>query len=345
MEVLERLTHTIAVVGATPCVQATIYVEDLAAGEVNRAHTFRKGFGGKGQLVARAACTLKPASATVVQFIGGGDGELVCRALDHLGIPHSDVGTAHETRTCTTVIATRPGAAHRETELIGPAPPTTRDEVTAFRAKMSALFESDIVRGLAIVGTCPESCGPSFYGDMAVEFRAGQRGVVLLDNIKSAAAVLATGCVDIFKVNVTEFRAFSQESCPDEALPQAMVALARKHAIPIIALTDGGRPARIAAREGTCCQDGAVAVDGGWVAWEISLPRIDITNAIGAGDTTSAGLLLGLLAGLAPVDAFRLGLAAGSASCLTDEAAKFHLDEAVHLLPGFVARPVLREPM
>ena len=121
-----------------------------------------KGFGGKGQLFARAANTLIPKSTTVVQFVGGSAGEYVCEALDAISIPHVDIVTPGETRTCTTLISTDSTAQYKETELVGVAPAVCANHVAAFKDEvkriLTGLSTAETSRmGLALVGTFPES--------------------------------------------------------------------------------------------------------------------------------------------------------------------------------------------
>ena len=111
-------------VGATPCVQNSYFMEHFTPGVVNRSTAYRKDIGGKGQLFARStvllhlaystslcsAAATKEANAmcagagiddcasqrlgsspgtatvTVVQFISGATGEFVCGMLDKEGI-------------------------------------------------------------------------------------------------------------------------------------------------------------------------------------------------------------------------------------------------------------------
>jgi sugar/nucleoside kinase (ribokinase family) len=58
-----------------------------------------------------------------------------------------------------------------------------------------------------------------------------------------------------------------------------------------------------------------------------------VANPIGAGDTVTAGVLHHLLEGLPPAEAFRRGLALGSASCLKFQPADYADGDYARLLP------------
>jgi hypothetical protein len=113
---------------------------------------------------------------------------------------------------------------------------------------------------------------------------------------------LIAGLVDILKINASEFRLLyaarvgATSDDGHDLLVRATQAreLAQACGLTALALTDGGRPAVLVARVG-----------GAWAAWAITVPRVTVATAIGAGDTTAAGMLIGLLAGLPTLDAFR----------------------------------------
>jgi fructose-1-phosphate kinase PfkB-like protein len=114
-----------------------------------------QSFGGKGQLFARAANTILPGSATVVQFVGGPAGRFVCEQLDALGIGHVDVATAGETRTCTTVLSTAPAAAFPETELVGAAAAVSEAQVAELLCAIEGRLGTSLPTAIAMVGTSP----------------------------------------------------------------------------------------------------------------------------------------------------------------------------------------------
>ena len=59
--------------------------------------------------------------------------------------------------------------------------------------------------------------------------------------------------------------------------------------------------------------DGALLVNEEGM-WEASVPKGELVNSIGAGDSLIGGFLAGLEKGYTTQDAFRLGIAAGSAT-------------------------------
>ena len=87
----------------------------------------------------------------------------------------------------------------------------------------------------------------------------------------------------------------------------------------------------------TLGEEGAVVVCAGG-AWHLRAPRVERINAIGAGDTLAAGLAVGVARGLAPLEAARLGVAAGTADVRTELPGAPAVAMVARLLPDVSAR-------
>eukprot|EP00048_Salpingoeca_helianthica_P018644 m.242684 g.242684 ORF g.242684 m.242684 type:complete len:331 (-) comp26042_c0_seq1:22-1014(-) len=324
----------IIVVGAIPCVQEALFLDDFVPGAVNRAKSKHKGFGGKGQLFARAANTILAGSAEVVQFVGGTSGDFVRSSLDELHIPHADIPTAEPTRTCTTILSTNPSARFPETELVGVPPTITSAETESFFETVQSRVARAQARAVALVGTFPESCGVDFYARICKLKREG--ALIFVDSYRGLLPALETGCIDVLKINKTEFAALAQQqgtSSPAETARQ-VITFATRFSITTVALTDGGRPALLVSHS---------KATQSWEAWSLTVPAITVVNAIGAGDTTAAGFLTMILRD--PVhEAFRWGLAAGSASCLSPTPAAFEVETMQTMYSAVTVTPLVLEP-
>ncbi|KAJ1720074.1 hypothetical protein LPJ61_006212, partial [Coemansia biformis] len=147
--------------------------------------------------------------------------------------------------------------------------------------------------------------------------------------------VLATGCIDILKVNSSEALAIlaSQDSrgdgCQtgDDAQPAALArpadfarvaaTLAARFSIGIVAVTNGPATAYLAdGRTKQCFAFGIPDLLASTALGAGKYAKPALLNPLGAGDTCSAVMLGHLLSGASAVDAFAAGLAAASASCL-----------------------------
>lgn len=301
-------------VGPNSVLQKSLNFARLKVGGINRARALTVGPGGKGYHFALAANIARPGSAAVAHFIGGENGRQISEHLARLGLLELQTPIAGESRTCTTVLDDASGDM---TELIEPSPQIQPAEAQHIREQVHALLPQ--LRGLALCGTTPPGCGDRFYAEIAES--ANPDATVLLDGYKNVQDILATGRVDVLKINLHELRELSGKSDLEEGASWVIA----EFAVRVLALTDGPDSAHLFA-------DSA--------HWRFELPTIDIVNPIGAGDTVGAVLLQGLLAGDAPPDAFRLGLAAASVSCRSIHGARFTMDEAREMAADIRVREV-----
>lgn len=100
-----------------------------------------------------------------------------------------------------------------------------------------------------------------------------------------------------------------------------MAGLMRRFSLTTIALTDGSRPALL-----------FHLASEGLQASVLHLPRVDVVNAIGCGDTAAGGLLHFLLEGMEPAKAFQCALAMASAAACTDSSAFYDVEVANSLV-------------
>ncbi len=293
--------------GLNPAWQRTVVFESFEPGAVNRAKSVREGAAGKGANFARAAKIWGKAEALTVQFAGGRTGSLLMEAMAREGLAELTRRVEAPTRVCTTILS---GKAPAMTELIEPSGEVSQEDSRALlEAALSALPKSG---ALALCGSFPPGTGEAFYEKLALA-AAKEGKPVLMDSFMAVERTLASGAVDLLKINVEEFRKLSGEDESGEALRSAL----KRFKLQAIALTDGPRPARLADGKGL---------------WSYELPELSgVVNPLGAGDCCSAVALSDILSGAPAAEAFGNGLAAASASCLTDACSVFSPAKAAEI--------------
>jgi len=113
------------------------------------------------------------------------------------------------------------------------------------------------------------------------------------------------------KINREELLILSGEKDAESAFRQCF----RRFRIGLLAVTDGKNPAMLS--------------EGGEVRY-LDVPPVERpVNPIGCGDTCSGVMLTGLLSGDSPLEAFRNGLAAASANCMTPRPAIYDKETAL----------------
>ena len=298
-------TPYIVVTGFNPAWQKTLFFPVFRPGEVNRADSVFYTAGGKGIHFLRAARIWGGVEGCVFQFAGGKTGKHITDALEEEGLPCFTVLLDGETRTCSTVLCRKTCTM---TELIEPSAPVSQ---TALDAMLSAIRTAlETADALALCGTCPPGTPPGYYALLASEARKRKRFVFadVFQNIRSA---LEDG-VDLLKINREELLMLSGEKDTESAFRECF----RRFRIGTLAVTDGKNPAMLS--------------EGGPIRY-FDVPAVEKpVNPIGCGDTCSGVMLTCLLTGASPEEAFRNGLAAASANCMTAHPAIYDKETALH---------------
>ena len=296
----------IAVFGANPAWQKTLYFGEFRRGQVNRAEKLELYAGGKGVNFCRAAKCRGVARTQLYQCSGGANGALHEAALKREGIDCRPTHVAAETRCCTTLLD-RTGDAM--TELIEPSHAPSAAEI----AEMLKSFDAGLAEanGAAVAGSLPDGTDKSLYTEVAK--LAAKHGKTLLVDAVYAPMLDAAGDF-ILKINMDELKKLTGEDDARSALRSGMARWQRG----VLAITDGAAAAYLAAGGGM---------------WRYAIPHIEVVSALGAGDTCSAVTLSEFLNGRSAVEAFRCGLAAASANCLSPRAGEFDDSDVEKLLP------------
>jgi tagatose 6-phosphate kinase len=310
------------VVGLNPAWQKTLRFARFVYGEVNRALSCTSMAGGKGINVARALSHLNSAP-TIVQFAGGCTGRMIMNEIDTNGWQHVTVCTDSPTRTCTTVLS---DADRSMTELIEPSPQIDEGAVQQLRERVWSLLPG--MSAVVVAGTVPDGVPESFSAELVKQ--ALSSSWVVVDACRDILPVLSAG-PHVLKINRAELAMLTE--C-DDMLCGARWLLDH-HPMGAVAVTDGARSAALVLRDRSFFYE---------------IPALsDVLNPLGAGDSATAALAVGLAtvsreAEKPPAEmvasesfaeiansAFRRALAVASASCLTEGAAVFSLDSVVEI--------------
>ncbi|MBS1708224.1 MAG: 1-phosphofructokinase family hexose kinase [Armatimonadetes bacterium] len=284
-----------------PCVDVTLGIDGLKPHDTNRVLTTEMDAGGKGVNLSRVAVELGTAS-TATGFLGGATGAKVRYVLDAQGVVSDFVCTATDTRVNYSVES-------------GDGPPTT------FNARGGAVTPDEWALLVATVRRLSReakwvcfggSSPPGVPDDAIVQLAAIARengAKVLVDADGEAMRQAMEFAPDFIKPNAKEAERLVGE--PVETQEQA-VAVARRL---VRQLADSGSPEAIViiSRGG----DGAVLAfqDKAWVSTGV---KVQVKSTIGSGDSMLGGFLTGLCTGKNLVASFRLALAAGAATAMSD---------------------------
>lgn len=280
------------IVSPNLCVDRIVVVSRFAAGRVHRAPPGQVVAGGKGLNVARAAASLG-ARSRVAGLVGGTAGSVILRSAAAAGISLDAVRMTAESRTCTIIVDPSAG----ETVINEEGPQVPPAAVRALAARIRRRLAR--ARVLVLAGSLPPGLPSDFY---ARTIRASRGVTIILD---ASGAALRRGLAarpDVVKVNREELQTIAGGSLTSLARVLAAARRLQRAGVRSVVVTLG--------------EDGALAgsVDG-W--WQVLPPRVRRASAVGAGDSFTAGLAVGVLRGDSFLNAARLGVAAAAADVTT----------------------------
>lgn len=287
--------ETLATLTMNPAVDLSYEVDRVIDTHKMRARGERYSPGGGGINVARIFARLG-GSARSYYPAGGPVGEAFHNLVDLHQLARTRIAIAGNTRVSTTVLETGTG---REFRFVAEGPDLAEAE---WQACLSELRTARC-RFLVGSGSLPRGAPDDFYarvGKVAQEIGAR---FVLDTSGRALRAALAQGGVSLFKPSIGELRQLTGSDLEslDEIRAAADDIVRRGHA-EIVTVTMGHRGALLSTAEHSLYLPG--------------LP-VKARSAVGAGDSFVAAMVFKLAAGAGAEEAFRFGMAAGTAAVCT----------------------------
>ncbi|WP_336779457.1 1-phosphofructokinase [Paenibacillus illinoisensis] len=278
-----------------PSIDYIVEVDDLKLGGLNRMNRDLKLPGGKGINVSRVLNQLG-AGNTAIGFLGGFTGRFINDKLQEDEIQTDFVTIADDTRIN---IKLKHGD---ETEINGLGPAIREEEAAQLLQKLSSLQMGDIV---VLSGSIPPSLGTDFYDRLiqvckqtGAEFVIDTTGPALMEALVHKPLLVKPNhheLAELFGVNI-ETR-------------EELILYGRK-------LLEAGAKQVLISMAG----DGALLITGSDV-YHASVPKGMVKNSVGAGDSMIGGFVGTYVLHGDILDAFRTGVASGSATAFSDDLA------------------------
>lgn len=286
---------TIATLTMNPTIDVSYEVESVFHTRKMRTRNERYAPGGGGINVARVFCRLG-GTARCYYLSGGATSAALDGLVDMHQLVRTRIPIEHDTRIAAAVLERESGKEYRFTP---PGPPVAAEE---WQDCLDRLAEADCSH-LVASGSLPPGVPSDFYARVVRIMQ--KRGIrTILDTSGDALKDgLAGGRVLLVKPSLGELRQLVGRDLESvEEIGAAATAIIDKGQAELIAVTMGHRGALLAWQDGT-----------------LHLPALPIEakSAVGAGDSFLAAMVYALTVGQEPVDAFRYGMAAGSAAVLT----------------------------
>lgn len=279
-----------------PAIDYVIGLPELTLGRVNRLESAIKLPGGKGINVSRILKELN-IPTTAWGFTGGFTGSFVNQRLTDLGLGCDFTPIAGDTRINVKL------KAEDETELNAPGPSLTAAEIDAFRAKFASLRSGDVV---VMAGSIPAGLPASFYRDLVpliqergADFVIDTTGQALLDTLPLGPLVVKPNHHELAELfGDAEYDSLQATA----AAGRRLLGLGAKHVL--ISMAGAGALLITADK-----------------AWHGTVPKGDVKNSVGAGDSMLAGFTGTFAQTQDELASFKQAIACGSATAFSTDLA------------------------
>lgn len=290
-----------------PALDYFVEVDKLDFGKTNRTTDCSLYAGGKGINVAIVAHNLGVKSRAT-GFLAGFTGEEIARKLKEIGIDEQFVRADGHTRI--NIKLKENQMKSRETEINASGAEISAKDMDALYEIIEQFPNGEI---LALSGNVPSTMSADIYADIIERF-AHKNFRIALDTSGDAFRHAIEKQPFLIKPNLSELEDFFACSIADDELAhycKKLQALGAKN----ILLSMGS--------------DGAMLLDENKEIYRLPAPKGKLVTSSGAGDSMVAGFLVGYFQTQNFAEAFRLSVAAGSATAFSYGLAD---GESIHLI-------------
>jgi 6-phosphofructokinase 2 len=301
----------IATITINPAVDIFVNVSRVEPTRKLRCSSPKRDPGGGGINVARVAHRLG-ASVAAIYPTGGAIGKLLQRLVEREGIASVVTPSHVETRENFTAFENDTGDQYR---FVLPGSALHRAEWESCLDKLATLPEKPKI--VVASGSIPPGVPDDFFAMVARHAKGFGAKMVLDTSGAALKAALAEG-VTLIKPNQVELADFVGHRLDNDAdrIVAARKLIADKR-VEAVALTLGEEGALLVTAVGT---------------WRSEPMQIEVVSSVGAGDSFLGGMVAAIAAG-APLDqAFRMGVAAGSAAVMSPGTELCHEADVKRLL-------------
>lgn len=268
------MCRLILTVTMNPSVDISYPLETFSIDQVNRCEETKKTAGGKGLNVTRVIHQMgRPVVAT--GLLGGALGIFIEEQLREQQIGYHFSKIAGETRNCIAVLHD----GGNQTEILEAGPTVSQEELAQFETVF--LEEGQKAKVVTISGSLPKGAPKSYYVDLLDQLKETSTKVVLDTSGQSLEDVLKSPIKPYaIKPNLEELEGLTGRKIKlDEDELKQILTDSLFEGVPLILVSLG--------------KDGAF-VKFNHDFYRVTIPTIEVVNPVGSGDSTVAGLAIGL---------------------------------------------------
>lgn len=295
----------------SPALDVATTVDQVVPTHKLRCQSPRFDPGGGGINVARVAKRLG-VSVCAVAPLGGGIGDEVERFLVEEGVPVRRVDVAATTRQSFSVVEASTRDQYR---FVVPALALSTDETR--RCIEAVVEEGSSAHCVVISGSLPDGMSPDFMSEIVVGIAPIP---VVIDVSGEALGQALTSGAKVVKPSAKELSAVAgRELYTEHEILDAAIAVLRDSTVGALVVSIGPGGAFLLVRD--------------QAPMRFRAPTVRVASTIGAGDSMVAGIAVAMCDQRDLVEATRLGIAAGTATVLTEGTALCTPEDVARLLP------------
>ncbi|MGX7196183.1 1-phosphofructokinase [Enterococcus olivae] len=279
-----------------PSIDYIVHVKDLKMGDVNRMSQDFKLPGGKGINVSRILQRIDSTS-TALGFLGGFTGDFIQGWMKKEGIDCRFTSVKEDTRINVKL------KAEEETEINGLGPSLSEEEIQQLKESLASISAGDIV---VLSGSTPASLRKGFYQELIqlieekeAEFVIDTTGDDLLQALSHRPLLVKPNNHELAELYNATFKSI------DDIVEHGKKLLADGAKNVIISMAGDG--ALLFTESGT---------------YQSNVLKRELKNSVGAGDSMIAGFIGQYAKTKDAVEAFKWGVACGSATAFSDDLAE-----------------------
>ena len=300
-----------------PALDRTLWVEKIQPDDSNRIEREQRYAGGKGIDVSKVLTTLG-VSNKALGFVGGFAGEEIEGRLLNEGVSCDFIRISGETRTNIIVNNMSTGS---QTIFSASGPEIKPYELMQIIHKVEKLGKSDTV---IVSGSLPPEVHPEIYRKI-IEIAKNKGSRTILDTDGDALKVGIQGFPDVIKPNIYELSRLVDVELKELDEIISVAKGVHKQGIGIVLVSMGAK---------------GIVLIGEKEQLLASPPKIEVKNTIGAGDSSVAGFVHGLVKGKSLREALINSVAAGTATTLRPGTALCQKNDFLRLVKEVMVRTI-----
>ena len=266
-----------------PTVDRVYFIDNLEYGKVYRADKFKCSAGGKGINVAKVSKILE-SRVSAMGFVGGNTGDYIKNEISRLGICCEFTDVSGDTRTNVNISDSRGQSA----EILEPGPSITDGEqINFFDSFTKACNNFNVI---CASGSLPRGLNSSFYSDI-IKISSENNKRVIVDTSGETLKDILSFKPYMVKPNIDELSyLLGGEITTNQDIKDGLLFLYEKGVkVPFITLGAEG---------------GAAYIDNKF--YKFIAPEVKVINAVGSGDSTIAGIAVGIDRGMNIINSLSL---------------------------------------